>query len=180
MPITPQEHEIRKAGTGAGMVVTSAWWASLFSHAPLMQQQAAQLSSGHALSQGAQIVAGGAALFFVTGLVLLSTGAKRSRGSRDVRVAGKALLWTGAAALLLAGQAFVADSPFFNFLLTTIYVWTLASGLTRLYLAMRGMPEALLPDPEELGLPVSGPATRDEAIASMQGKGDWKPPRFSR
>jgi len=178
MPITPQEHEIHQAGTGAGMIVTAVWWAGLFSRTPFFQRQAAQLSGDHALSQTAQVVAVGAALFFVAGVVLFLTGVKRSIGARDTRVAAKALFWTIAAAALLCGQAFVADWPIINFVLATVYVWTLASGATRIYLALRGMPAVHLPDPEEVDLPVSGPASRDQALEAMLGKGDWKPPRF--
>lgn len=176
MPISPQEYEIRKAGTGAGMIATAAVWAAAFG-APVQRQMAA-LSNGGAPSQMAQMVAGGAALFLITGVILFLTGASRSRGARDARVAFKAILWGAAAGAFLCVEAPLATHSLFSFVLATICVWTLASAGTRLYLALRGMPVPQLPNPEELDLPVSGPASRDQAIEAMLGKGDWKPPRF--
>lgn len=177
-PVGQPENEMRRAGTGAGMLVTALWWGCFFALSPDVQRTASNYFHGAAPSSSAQIGFAGAFVFMVTGLLLFSTGAARSRGPRDMMVAAKAGFWIGAAAALLWNRAFVPDSPLINFVLTTLYVWTLASGGTRLFLALRGMPVPRLPNPEEMGLPVSGPASIDQAAEGMSGKRDRKRPRF--
>jgi len=175
-PHGQQEHEFHRAGTGAGMIATGLWWATSLSSTPGAQSEANQALQSAGLPDSIPKLA--CMLLLVIGGLLFFTGAARSRGSRDAMVAAKAIVWIAGAVALLGMQSSAADSPFPNFVLMTICVWTIASGATRLVLALRGMPTPQLPDPEEIGLPVSGPASREEAAESMSGKNNWKPPRF--
>jgi hypothetical protein len=172
-PPGQQEHEIIRAGNGAGMIVTALWWAALFLQMPEMHRTTAQLTGGSGLSVAALAVVLGWALFLIAGLFLLITGASRARGKRDVMVAAKASFWIAVSASLLWLRAFVPGWPLINFLLISMYVAAIASGATRLFLALRGMPAQRLPDPEEVGLPVSGPASAEDAARAMSGDGGW-------
>lgn len=177
-PIGEQEHQIRRAGSGAAFLILALGWGAFVGSMPETRGEAARVMSGGALTPEDWIGIGVWAFALVSGILMLLTGIKRSRGPRDAMIAAKALFWIALAAALFWKGAFVPDWPLLDALLVTVYVGTIVSGLTRLILALRGMPELRLPDPEDLGLPVSGPASAEAAAAAMAGSDSWNPPRF--
>jgi hypothetical protein len=172
----PQEVQIHRAGAGAGILANCVWWGYAVARMPGARQSALRLATGN--PEVTWMAALCALLIVATGLLLLLTGAARALGARDFMVAAKACVWIAGAGALLWTGAFYASAPVVNCTLLAGCIWTLASGMTRLLLSLRGLPQQLLPDPESLGLPVSGPASQHEAAEGMSGKNDWNPPRF--
>lgn len=150
----PRHREFVRAGNGAGLIAV-----------------ALGLFTGGETSSGLQLLAG---LVIAWGLWSFCIGVKRSRGQRDALAAGLALPSIAGG---LAGLIFL---PFG--LLNLAWLYCLVGGLTMFVLAaLRGMRTPGLPDPRQVpGLPISGPASREEAQRALRGKsGDaWQPPKF--
>lgn len=114
------------------------------------------------------------------GLLWLGLGTRNARGPRDVMMAFWAAVVAGGCIWLLWIDAYPTDwGPLAEFLLKGCYLAVLVSSGVRFWLAARGMPAQRLPDPETMpDLPMSGPASRDEAHDAMSGRGRAPPPRF--
>jgi hypothetical protein len=93
-------------------------------------------------------------------------------------------MWGAAYGVLLAGQFYVLPRAWGAWTHTAsglaqgFLVASLAACILRLLLLMRPAPTNKLPTPEELGLPMSGPASPGAAHASLNAKGAWQPPKF--
>jgi|SRR5579862_8529798 len=149
----PRHREFYRAGNGAGLIAV-----------------ALGLITSTETSSGLQLLAG---LLVTWGLWSFCIGVKRSQGQRDALAAGLALpsIAAGAAGLIFAPIG----------LLSLAWLYCLVGGLTMFALAAcRGVRTSGLPDPRHVpGLPISGPATREEAQRALRGKnGTWQPPKF--
>ena len=175
-----QEREINRAGIGAAMIAAALFMALALLESGEGARAALALIGGDVPLPPTTmvVIAAGWALFFGVGVLLLLAGAARSYGPRDSIVAAKALAWTAVASAAMFYGAYIPGWPITDFLLKAVYVALLAASMMRLLLALRGMPAQALPDPSELDLPVSGPASQDEAMAGMSGKDGWHPPHF--
>jgi hypothetical protein len=177
-PPSAREEEMRRAGRGAAMTAIAAYAAFLasFSLAPDLRQLA---HDPRRVPDGIWMLVAAWAAFVCLGVLLFVVGCRRSRGERDALIAAKACAFAAIVVGLVWWGAFPADRPTLDLLLSALYLWVFVANLVKLILALRGMPAQRLPDPEYVDdLPMSGPATRDQAQDGMSGRHDWVPPRF--
>lgn len=178
-PPKPHHVEIARAGTGAGLL-TAGVYGGIVSHDSLEALIAAAARTPDHAPALAWIVLGGLVLVFAGGLLELVVGVARSAGPRDLHLIAKYIFLTAGAGALLWYGAYLAGWPVLNLVLQGLYLWWLAAGATKLVLALRDTSVPQLPDPETISdLPMSGPASREQAHEAMLGGGQWKPPKFN-
>jgi hypothetical protein len=147
----PRQREFHRAGSGAGLIVLALCLLPFAAGAPAFALVPA--------------------LLLAWGLWSFSIGVKRSQGPRDALVAGMAL---PSIAICIAGFFFLPIA-------FPVWIYGLVGGLTMFGLAaFRGLRRRSLPDPRQIpGLPISGPASREEAQRALHGRsGAWQPPKF--
>jgi hypothetical protein len=182
-PVNPQAAEIIRAGRGAGLIALALYPIVLGS----MQ---VGIDYGRLLGD---FVRGPSAILMpelwvpllawmqliVTGSLWLGAGARRSRGGRDMLLAARSLVGVAFGVGLGWVAINVTDAPRVELVLEFLAVWFVVSAATRLILALRGMRPERLPEPKtNPDLPMSGPASRDEARDGMLGRGQWRPPQL--
>ena len=141
----PREENFRRAGAGAAMVVLAVY---------LLIAGGRFLGVGYLGLASALLRApfehpvwvvwlplAGWAILLGTGILSLCVGINRSRGLRDAKVAVPAGCQAAIGATLLWLDAFFpTEWKVTNIALASCYLWVLVAGLTRLYLALQGMP----------------------------------------
>jgi len=119
-------------------------------------------------------------LFVLIGVLFVGVGASAANGGRDLLLAARAVAAIAIGAATVWWSRNVTDTPILRLFLEFVAVWLVASAATRLVLGLRGMRPERLPDPRtNPDLPMSEPASRDEARDGMSGRGQWRPPEFS-
>jgi hypothetical protein len=112
-------------------------------------------------------------------LVYLCVGLKKATPDPDPMSKFWPVLFLAATGFLMGqGYYFPREWRFLNTLLQAFYIAVLAAAGVRFLLVMRPMPSSELPDPSKVaGMPMSGPASRQAAHASLR-RGNFQRPKF--
>jgi hypothetical protein len=121
------------------------------------------------------VIAGGGGL----ALVYLCVGLKKATADPDPMSKFWPAVFLIAAGLLMGEGCYLPrEWRFLNTLLQGCYIAVLAAAGVRFILVMRPLPSNELPDPSKVaGMPMSGPASRQAAHASLR-RGNFQRPKF--